>query len=90
MAHSGKRILILDTREDWLSFAKSVLVEAGYEVEVAQSVREAERILGDNGNGFDLVLADQKVVEAESDILRDMIWIGPDRRRRVAVVFPLN
>jgi DNA-binding NtrC family response regulator len=88
MAHSGECILIIDTRDEWLSFAKAVLTEAGYKVEIARSVREAEGISGDDDNRFDLILADQKVVEAESNALRDLIWIGPDRRRRVVVVFP--
>jgi DNA-binding NtrC family response regulator len=90
MSHSGERILIIDTRNEWLSFAKATLSEAGYEVEVATSVQEAKDRLGDNGNRFDLILADQKVVEAESDTLRDMIWVEPDRRRRVVVVFPMQ
>ena len=88
MIHSSKRILIIDTRDDWLSFARSTLSGAGYEVEVARSIREAKKLLGDNDNKFDLILADQKVAEAERDILRDMIWVEPDRRRRVVVVFP--
>ena len=83
-----KRILIIDTRDEWLSFAESTLSEAGYEVKVAKSIRKAKEILGDNGNKFDLILADQKVTETESDILRDMIWVEPDRRRRVVVIFP--
>lgn len=88
MTHSSKRILIIDTRDEWLSFAESTLSEAGYEVEVARSIREAKEIVGDNDNKFDLILADQKVVEAEKDVLREMIWVEPDRRRRVVVVFP--
>jgi len=88
MTHSSKRILIVDTRDEWLSFAKTTLSEAGYEVELARSIREAKEILGGDDNKFDLILADQKVAEAESDILHDMIWVEPDRRRRVVVVFP--
>jgi DNA-binding NtrC family response regulator len=87
MVHTSKRILII-AKGEWLSFAKSTLSEAGYEVEAAESIREAKGILGNNANKFDLILADQKVAERESDILRDMIWVEPDRRRRVVVVFP--
>lgn len=75
MTCSGKHILIIDTRDEWLSFANSTLSEAGYEVEVARTIREAKKMLGNNDNTFDLILADQKVAEVESDILRDMIWV---------------
>jgi DNA-binding NtrC family response regulator len=88
MTRSSKRILIIDTQGKWLSFASSTLSEVGYEVEVAKSIQEAKEILGDNDDKFDLILADQKVAEAEGNILRDVIWVEPDRRRRVVVVFP--
>jgi len=88
MIHSNKRILVIDTRDEWVSFAKSTLSDAGYKVEVAGSVRETKEMLGDNDNKFDLILTDQKLAEAESDVLRDMIWREPDRRRRVVVVSP--
>lgn len=90
MTHRSKRILIIDTRDEWLSFARSTLSEAGYEVEVARNIREANEILFDKNSNFDLILADQKVAEAEAErgILRNMIGREPDRQRRVVVVSP--
>jgi DNA-binding NtrC family response regulator len=87
MIHLMGRVLVIDARSEWLSFAKLTLSEVGYEVEVAGSVREAMEILSIE-DAFDLILADRRVAETESDILRDMIWVEPDRRRRVVVVFP--
>jgi len=87
MIHLTGRVLVIDARDEWLSFARLTLSEAGYEVEVTGSAREAMEILSSD-NAFDLIPADQKVAETECDILRDMIWIEPDRRRLVVVVFP--
>jgi len=88
MTHSNEHILIIDTRDDWLSLAEDALSRAGYQVTTARSIQEAKRILDANGDHFDLILADQKVADADIGVLHDVIWAEPDRRRRVVVVFP--
>jgi len=82
-----KHILLIDDREDWLSTNESALREAGFEVSKARDFAGAQVILREEGNSFDLIIADQLQVERARDMLYDFIWVEPDRRRRVIVLF---
>jgi DNA-binding NtrC family response regulator len=83
----SKRILLIDDREDWLSSVEVALRQAGYEVRKAHDFKEAQTILSEEGNSFDLIIADQLQTERAKDTVYDLIWVEPDRRRRVIVLF---
>jgi DNA-binding NtrC family response regulator len=78
---------LIDDREDWLLSAESVLEQAGYKIRKAHDFEEAQTILHEEGNSFDLIIADQLQTEREEDAVYDLIWVEPDRRRRVIVLF---
>jgi DNA-binding NtrC family response regulator len=84
---SSKHILLIDDRENWLSTTESALRQVGYEVSKAHDFEEAQVILREEGNFFDLIVADQLHAERARDTLYDLIWVEPDRRRRVIVLF---
>jgi DNA-binding NtrC family response regulator len=87
MGIPSRRILLIDDREDWLSSAKAALRQAGYEVREAHDFKEAQTILREEGNFFDLIVADQLQIERARDMAYDLIWVEPDRRLRVIVLF---
>jgi DNA-binding NtrC family response regulator len=87
MEAAGKRLLLIDEREDWLSKAESKLRQAGYEVSKAHNLEEAQAVLRREGNSFALILTDQLQAERAEKALYDLIWPEPDRRRRVVVLF---
>ena len=84
---SSRHILLIDDRENWLSTTESALRQVGYEVSKAHDFEEAQVILREEGNSFDLIVADQLHAERARDTLYDLIWVEPDRRRRVIVLF---
>ena len=83
----SKRILLINDSEDWLLDAESSLTQVGYNVTKAHDFEEAQTILRKEGNSFDLLIADQLQAERAKDKLYDLIWVEPDRRRRVIVLF---
>ncbi|MFH1636458.1 MAG: hypothetical protein ABIG63_20955 [Chloroflexota bacterium] len=82
-----KRILIIDARDDWLSTIKSALEDNEYAVSRARNLADAQKVILAEGNAFDLIVTDQLQAESSKQDLQDLIWIEPDRRRRVVILF---
>jgi DNA-binding NtrC family response regulator len=87
MITPAKRILLIDDREEWLSQIESALRQAGFDVCKAHNFEEARALLREKGNSFDLIIADQVQAESARETLYNLIWVEPDKRRRVVVLF---
>jgi CheY-like chemotaxis protein len=82
-----RRILVVDDIEDWRVTLSGLLLDEGYEVEVADSSANALALL--DAHTFDLALLDVRLVESEDGNTEGLTLASKirDIRPRVKIVF---
>jgi DNA-binding response OmpR family regulator len=81
---TAKRVLVIDDSPFILEATKAALTDEGFEVEVAQDLREAEARCG---HPHDLILIDVQMPEAFGDDLAMLLRVG---RRMKTPIFLLS
>jgi len=79
MTNTRHKILVVDDLSDWRQTLKGVLVDAGYDVQVADSSSSALKLL-ETGR-FDLAVLDMRLDETDEDNTEGLDLAAEIRRR---------
>lgn len=79
-------ILFVDDELNWLHFARQILSESGYLVQITQNAKESLQLI--QHEYFPFILVDLKKVEQEKEIFRRLAEIQSQRDHSIFVMFP--
>ena len=83
-----RRILLVDSQQNWLEFAKKILVDAGFDVKTVPDIKEAQHLLSTDRNDFALILVDLDSVAEDIATFREITRTESGRKRPIVVLFP--
>lgn len=83
-----RRILLIDSQQNWLKFAKNTLTAAGFDIEVVPDIESAQHLLSTTQNEFALILASLDSVQEDTATFPEIARTESGRKRRIVVLFP--
>lgn len=81
-------ILLIDNQQDWLTFAKNVLEDAGFCTVTASSLEEAQQQFAASLDDFPLILVDLNSVEENIALFQEFARTESSHKRPLVVLFP--